>query len=44
MIAGYTDEEIAEYFKISEDTVEFHLSNIADKLGDSTRVELALSP
>ena len=36
------NKEIAEYFKISEDTVKHHLSNIFDKLGVSTRLELAL--
>jgi len=39
---GYANREIAEYFKISEDTVKHHLSNIFDKLGVSTRLELAL--
>src|ERR1700751_118625 len=42
VVAGYSDKEIAEYFKISEDTVKHHLSNIFDKLGVSTRLELAL--
>ena len=42
MVAGYSNKEIAEYFKISEDTVKHHLSNIFDKLGVSTRLELAL--
>ena len=37
-----SNKEIAEYFKISEDTVKHHLSNIFDKLGVSTRLELAL--
>src|SRR5207302_1039155 len=41
-VAGYSNKEIAEYFKISEDTVKHHLSNIFDKLGVSTRLELAL--
>ena len=39
---GLANKEIAEYFKISEDTVKHHLSNIFDKLGVSTRLELAL--
>jgi len=42
VVAGYSNKEIAEYFKISEDTVKHHLSNIFDKLGVSTRLELAL--
>jgi DNA-binding NarL/FixJ family response regulator len=41
VVAGYSNKEIAEYFKISEDTVKAHLSNIFDKLGVSTRLELA---
>ena len=42
VVAGYANREIAEYFKISEDTVKHHLSNIFDKVGVSTRLELAL--
>src|SRR5262249_8717131 len=42
VVGGYSNKEIAEYFKISEDTVKHHLSNIFDKLGVSTRLELAL--
>lgn len=42
VVAGYTNKEIAEYFRISEDTVKHHLSNIFDKVGVSTRLELAL--
>ena len=42
VVAGYANKEIAGYFKISEDTVKHHLSNIFDKLGVSTRLELAL--
>jgi two-component system, NarL family, nitrate/nitrite response regulator NarL len=42
VVAGMANKEIAEYFKISEDTVKHHLSNIFDKLGVSTRLELAL--
>src|SRR5947209_9415334 len=44
VVAGFANKEIAEYFKISEDTVKHHLSNIFDKLGVSTRLELALFP
>jgi two-component system, NarL family, nitrate/nitrite response regulator NarL len=42
VVAGYANKEIAEHFKISEDTVKHHLSNIFDKLGVSTRLGLAL--
>ena len=42
VVAGYANKEIAGYFKISEDTVKHHLSNIFDKVGVSTRLELAL--
>jgi two-component system, NarL family, nitrate/nitrite response regulator NarL len=42
VVAGYANKEIAERFKISEDTVKHHLSNIFDKVGVSTRLELAL--
>jgi DNA-binding NarL/FixJ family response regulator len=42
VVAGYANREIAAHFKISEDTVKHHLSNIFDKLGVSTRLELAL--
>jgi DNA-binding NarL/FixJ family response regulator len=42
IVAGYANREIAAHFKISEDTVKHHLSNIFDKLGVSTRLELAL--
>jgi two-component system, NarL family, nitrate/nitrite response regulator NarL len=42
VVAGYSNKEIAEYFKIAEDTVKHHLSNIFDKIGVSTRLELAL--
>jgi two-component system, NarL family, nitrate/nitrite response regulator NarL len=42
VVAGYTNKEIAAHLKISQDTVKHHLSNIFDKTGVSTRVELAL--
>jgi two-component system, NarL family, nitrate/nitrite response regulator NarL len=41
VVAGYSNKEIAEHYKIREDTVKHHLSNIFDKLGVSTRLELA---
>ena len=42
VVAGYANKEVAEHFKISEDTVKHHMSNIFDKVGVSTRLELAL--
>ena len=42
VVAGMSNNEIASYFKIAEDTVKHHLSNIFDKLGVSKRLELAL--
>ena len=33
VVAGRSDKEIAEYLKISEDTVKGHLRNIFDKVG-----------
>ncbi|MCI0355397.1 MAG: response regulator transcription factor [Acidobacteria bacterium] len=42
IVAGYTNRDIAQKFAISEDTVKHHLTNIFDKLGVSTRLELAL--
>jgi two-component system nitrate/nitrite response regulator NarL len=42
IVAGYTNKDIAERFKLSEDTVKHHLSNTFDKLGVSNRLELAL--
>jgi DNA-binding NarL/FixJ family response regulator len=42
VVAGYSNKEIAKHFEISEDTVKHHLSNIFDKLGVSTRLEVAL--
>jgi DNA-binding NarL/FixJ family response regulator len=42
VVAGYGNREIAEYFKISHDTVLHHLSDIFDKLAVCTRLELAM--
>lgn len=39
---GSTNRDVAARFGISEQTVKNHLSNIFDKLGVSTRLELAL--
>ncbi len=41
ILAGSTNKEIASQYNISEDTVKHHLTNIFDKLGVSTRLELA---
>ena len=42
IVAGYTNREIARHLSISEDTVKNHLSSVFDKLGVSSRLELAL--
>ena len=41
IVAGCTNKDIAATYKVSEDTVKHHLTNIFDKLGVSTRLELA---
>ena len=42
IVAGLSNRDIARKFAISEDTVKHHLTNIFDKTGASTRLELAL--
>lgn len=42
IVAGFTNKEIAKKFNLSEDTVKHHLTNIFDKVGVSSRLELAL--
>lgn len=42
VVAGYANREIAQEFSITEKTVKHHLTNIFDKLGVSSRLELAL--
>jgi DNA-binding NarL/FixJ family response regulator len=42
IVEGCSNKDIARQFKISEETVKRHLSNIFDKTGVSTRLELAL--
>lgn len=41
VLAGYSNKEIAEYFRISGSTVAHHLANIFEKFGVSTRLGLA---
>jgi DNA-binding NarL/FixJ family response regulator len=40
--AGYTNKEIAKELSVSERTAKHHLTSIFDKVGVSTRLELAL--
>jgi two-component system nitrate/nitrite response regulator NarL len=42
VMSGETNKEIARRFSISENTVKRHLTNSFNKVGASTRVELAL--
>ncbi len=42
IVEGCSNKDIAKEFVISEETVKRHLSNIFDKTGVSTRLELAL--
>ena len=42
ILGGYSNNDIAAKFSISEKTVKHHLTNIFDKLGVSNRLELAL--
>ena len=42
ILAGSSNSDIASRFSISEKTVKHHLTNIFDKLGVSSRLELAL--
>ena len=42
IVSGLSNKEIAQKFSLSEDTVKHHLTNIFDKLGVSSRLELAL--
>jgi DNA-binding NarL/FixJ family response regulator len=41
IVAGFSNGAIASHFTIRLDTVKHHLSNIYDKLGVSTRLELS---
>lgn len=42
IVEGCSNKDVARQFTISEETVKRHLSNIFDKTGVSTRLELAL--
>jgi two-component system nitrate/nitrite response regulator NarL len=42
IVDGCSNREIASQFGLSEETVKRHLSNIFDKVGVSTRLELAM--
>jgi DNA-binding NarL/FixJ family response regulator len=42
IVAGCSNRDIAQQFQLSEETVKRHLSNVFEKTGVSTRLELAL--
>ncbi len=42
IVEGCSNKDVAKQFGISEETVKRHLSNVFDKTGVSTRLELAL--
>jgi two-component system nitrate/nitrite response regulator NarL len=42
VVKGYTNRDIAHHFSIAEDTVKRHLTNVFDKTGRSSRLELTL--
>ncbi len=41
IVSGSTNQDIAHQFKISSNTVKYHLTNMFEKLGVSNRIELA---
>jgi DNA-binding NarL/FixJ family response regulator len=42
IVRGSSNRDIAQEFQLSEETVKRHISNIFEKTGVSTRLELAL--
>lgn len=42
VVSGYTNRDIAQKLSVSEETVKHHLTNIFDKVGVHSRLELAL--
>ncbi len=42
IVKGYSNRDIAKEFNLSEETVKRHLSNTFEKMGISTRLELAI--
>ena len=42
VVAGYPNKEIARACAVSEQTIKHHLTRMFDKVGASTRVELAM--
>jgi DNA-binding NarL/FixJ family response regulator len=42
VVAGYSNREIANHLEFGVDTVKRNLANIFDKLGVSSRLELAV--
>jgi DNA-binding NarL/FixJ family response regulator len=43
VVAGCANKEIAQRFAVSEETIKHHLTRIFDKVGASSRLELALT-
>jgi two-component system, NarL family, nitrate/nitrite response regulator NarL len=41
IVSGSTNHDIAQQFKISSNTVKYHLTNMFEKLGVTNRIELA---
>jgi DNA-binding NarL/FixJ family response regulator len=42
IVDGCANKDIAKMFSVTEDTVKRHLKNIFDKVGVSSRLELAM--
>ena len=41
IVSGSTNQDIAQQFSISSNTVKYHLTNMFEKLGVTNRIELA---